>query len=572
MRKHIYFLAIVCSIFSIQTSFSQNEDPIIIQGNSTRSLEPAYRSPESPKILDTVFPISNTNYPLISIYYEPEVAIEKITPATVSMTQKLPQLYHWYTKLGVGTVLMPMAEIYYNSGRDRKRFYGGSVKHLSSFGPIRKQAPANFDRSAANVFLGVAEKRYHWLAELNYKNQGLHFYGFENPNADADSIAQRFNDVGGKAFFSRHRHDSLGVNWTGLLEYNYFNDKRPSIDSIKDWRAREHYVVVGAKAWYRWGDEVFAADMDVKVNAFRYGVPDNQLSTIDTAIVNDNTIFSLRPNITTYSKNGRLKAKLGINITGDFGKKNYAHLYPDMEVKYSLFDDILIPYATFKGGLTQNTLKHLTSQNEFMLTNLRTVNESKTAEIAGGLKGTIARRLGFNLMASFGNIKGKSLFVNDTLYSAGNRFGIVVDTINVATFEGSLNYQFIEKTKIDIIGRFHSYQARNNIYAWNLPQMQFIVRGTYNLYDKFIIQLEANLEGGRKAKVFAPGDDIVLESGQYAKTLGFIADANLSLEYRYNKRVSAFLNLNNVAAQRYSRWYGYPVMSFQALGGITFRF
>jgi outer membrane receptor protein involved in Fe transport len=44
------------------------------------------------------------------------------------------------------------------------------------------------------------------------------------------------------------------------------------------------------------------------------------------------------------------------------------------------------------------------------------------------------------------------------------------------------------------------------------------------------------------------------------------------LEYRYNKRISAFLQVNNLASQRYYRWYNYPVQPIQVMGGITARF
>ena len=76
------------------------------------------------------------------------------------------------------------------------------------------------------------------------------------------------------------------------------------------------------------------------------------------------------------------------------------------------------------------------------------------------------------------------------------------------------------------------------------------------------------MESGRKSPVYlfnlAPDDTPV--------DLGFIADANLHLEYRYNSRFSAFLQFNNLAAQRYKRWNRYPVQGFQVMGGITFGF
>ena len=67
-------------------------------------------------------------------------------------------------------------------------------------------------------------------------------------------------------------------------------------------------------------------------------------------------------------------------------------------------------------------------------------------------------------------------------------------------------------------------------------------------------------------------ENVTIENDQYIKTLNFIVDANLGVEYRYNKRISAFVQMNNFAAQSYQRWYNAPVQQFQFLGGVTFRF
>ena len=130
----------------------------------------------------------------------------------------------------------------------------------------------------------------------------------------------------------------------------------------------------------------------------------------------------------------------------------------------------------------------------------------------------------------------------------------------------------MEKIKIDAIGKFYSYAALNNSYAWNLPRLEIMLRGSYNLFDKFIFNLDLTMEEGRKALVYADGPGISEENGQYYEKLNFIADLNLGVEYRYNKRISAFVQFNNIAAQQYMRWHNTPVQGFQFLGGVTYRF
>ena len=467
---------------------------------------------------------------------------------------------------------MPLAEIYYNSTRTRKLNCGVHARHLSSMGPIRDYAPANFDRTNAKAFIGVNEKHYSYGGDMFYSNNGFHYYGFNNPNANADSIAQRFSTFAMKGNFVYHRHDSLGVNWKAGMEYRHFNNQKPDVDSLKEWHMAEDYVHLNGGAWMKWEDEIFEADASLKINKYQYGEEFQKLTTLDSGLVTNNTVFSLKPHITTYSKNTKLKAKIGVDITVSSVDKAKFILYPDAELKYSLFDNILIPYVQVRGGMKQQTYYSFAQENEFIRSQIPFRNENTRILGLIGMKGTLSKRVGFNIQASFANVKDKALFVTDTTYSDGNKFGIIYDTMNVASVEGSLTYQLLEKTKIDLIGRYNSYSALNNSYAWYLPQVEGILRGTYNLYDKFIFNADITLQGGRKALVYEDGEDVTIENNQYVKTLGFVADANLGLEYRYNKRISAFVNFNNVAAQRYRRWYNYPVQGFQAMAGVTVRF
>jgi len=86
-----------------------------------------------------------------------------------------------------------------------------------------------------------------------------------------------------------------------------------------------------------------------------------------------------------------------------------------------------------------------------------------------------------------------------------------------------------------------------------------------------LFNVDFNIEQGRKALVFTPDTQTTIENGQRIKDLGFITDINLGVEYRYNKRISAFIQFNNLASQRYQRWYNAQVQAFQVLGGVTFR-
>ncbi|MES2589936.1 MAG: hypothetical protein V4622_13240 [Bacteroidota bacterium] len=567
------FFLLLCLSFQVEI-FSQ-EVNLEVSGN--REIEPAYRITKQPKLIDTIIPYSEIQYPLLSLKYETTFALDTIKSAKIKLIDKLADLYPCYAKLGVGSKFMPMAEFYFNSLRSRKSVYGIHLKHLSSVSAIKGFAPSQFDKTNLSLFGTLNEKKYSLDGAMHFSSFGLHQYGLRNENTPKDSIAQRFSDFGTSFTYTKHKHDTLSFNYLVNLKYNYFQDKNSKVDSLQNWFGRENYVNLNSRAWYKFGKEIISADASLALNAFKYGLPNDSLSAFDKGFVNTNLIFNLAPNITTFAKNNRLKIKFGVNFALDILNDNIqpktkVFLYPDIELKYSFFDDILIPYLEVKGGLKQNTFKSLSQENEFLLSNVYLQNENNNVNGKIGLKGTLSNTLMFNTSASFGIYKNKALFVNDTLISGGNQFAVIYDEINVATIQASLIYQVAEKLKIEGIGIFNSYQAKNNIYAWNLPQIQVIARTSYKVMEKLTVKFDLNLEGGRFAKVYTKADSDFEENQQFAKKLGFIPDFNLSGEYHYNQKLSAFLQFNNFVAQRYNRWYNYPVQGFQVLGGVSFRF
>ncbi|MCU0389410.1 MAG: hypothetical protein MUE71_12460, partial [Chitinophagaceae bacterium] len=49
-------------------------------------------------------------------------------------------------------------------------------------------------------------------------------------------------------------------------------------------------------------------------------------------------------------------------------------------------------------------------------------------------------------------------------------------------------------------------------------------------------------------------------------------DLNLGGEFDLTKRVQLWLQFNNIFNNEYQRWNQYPVLGFQALGGVIFTF
>ena len=583
MKKLFFYkicLVLIISTSSALYSWAQPGDNgvIIIQGAGLREVSPASRLNSSPTIVDTNIAAILQEYPLLSPSYSPQASGLKIEEQKYSRKDPTKdKVSPFYAKVGIGSQIMPLGEIYFNSIGKSNFQYGVYGKHISSFQKMKDYAPSYFDRTQSGAFASYYANKYAISSSGHYSNYGFNYYGLRDSLGiiDRKDIAQRFQDAGGDVLFHLHQgqSDSSKLNLKLGLNYNYFGTKRPYEDSLAKWRAGENYVAFNSQLSYRLGREKFLVNLNVFNNNYKYGIPGDSLSLIDTGFVLNDLILQFNPGVVTQMMNDKLRVAVGVDVSVNIRETTKPYIYPLAEIKYSMFDDIFIPYVGIKGGLKQNTLRSLTRQNEFMLPNSRLLNESTVFDAYAGFKGVLSKRLSFNIGANYARVNNKALFVSDTLFSNLNKFAVVYDSINIMTIEGSLSYQMNEKLKIDGIGRFFSYETTNQAYAWNLPQLQFQVRGNYVLNNKFIFNLDLTLETGRRALVFdSKIAGVVIENNQFAAPLKTFADINLSTEYKFNKMITGFIQLNNLAAQRYLRWYNYPLTGFQIMGGATFKF
>ena len=85
----------------------------------------------------------------------------------------------------------------------------------------------------------------------------------------------------------------------------------------------------------------------------------------------------------------------------------------------------------------------------------------------------------------------------------------------------------------------------------------------YNLYQKFLFNLDIIAQGGMKAQEPITNKAVKLNAA---------FDLNFKTEYLFSQSFSAFIQLNNIASSKYPVFLYYPVRGFQIMGGITWSF
>ena len=192
-----------------------------------------------------------------------------------------------------------------------------------------------------------------------------------------------------------------------------------------------------------------------------------------------------------------------------------------------------------------------------------------------GIRGNIAHAFSYSIQAVNRKIENCPLFViDDSISYLENQMNVVYDE-KVNWFRGEFNgaLNIGSKWKGLLMVAYNQAEAVTNEKAYNIPDFEGMVGLSYNLADKILASARVYYIGKRYAQI-SYGDIMTLGSFVAIEpiTLKPAIDANITLEYRYSKVLSAYLEFSNIASQRYMLWNHYPTYRFRFLGGVTYSF
>lgn len=579
--KH-FFLGI-CFLLIAPTAFGQDDqfdETQVVTGVRENAVKNALKLSDSPELVDTTLRAQDLDYTALAKRAETTYYIDTIQAARLRMRESLDRLYKGYIKGGIGLYTTPLAEIRYNSVRSRNSAYGAHARHFSSNGGLNDVLKNSYSDNLVDIWGRKFFRQHEGTIGAKYERNMVHYYGFNQDSLlnmlqnnefatyDSKDIKQIYNYMEGRANWKSYYRDSTKLNHTIDARYYHYSS---AFDS------RENNFLINAHLVKFINNDHYTLDASVDYNnykrltnsRFAYMTTENQDDTQRELASND-AIVKLRPQIVKRGKNWH--ALIGIGIYAELDNTAKFHFYPDAEFKYSLFDDMLIPYVGLTGGLNRNSYNSLTQENPFLLSDVTLFNSSLDYKIYGGIRGRFSRDISFNIGVNYNRTSDMPLMVNDDIYSTENRFDVVYDRVDQFKVFGELTFKKHEKLLIMARGSYTSYSLRTQAEPWHLPNLRIDVTADYNLAKKLYAKLRVHAENDRKA--FSRFDVQGAEQAgtDYSVTLKGFVDADIGFEYRYTNRLSAFIEVKNLFATRYQRWYKYPVQRFLLLGGLTFSF
>jgi hypothetical protein len=453
---------------------------------------------------------------------------------------ELPPLNNVYAKVGFGNYTTPYLDLFVNSGRgsgrDNNMNLAAQAHWLSSNGPLPDQRFSDLRTKLLGSFF-TEQTVFHALG--GFDRTGRRFYGYD---AEVDTLIaamdnrQHFNHIFGGMRFNNTQRTYSDIDYDGGLVVHYVNDrfKQSELNPVFD-------LSVSKKA----------------DNGHRYGgalLVDYSTYRNDSATRNL-LILGLKP---SYRIQGDIWfADLGINIGTD---ERGFFVFPNVRFERELLDKAIVFHALFTGDVVKNNFRRITDENPFVNYNIA-LNNSREWGVTGGLRGAPATGFSYNVQVNWRQVRYLPLYLPDSI--AINRFNVVYDTTaSVVNVHTELGYSFAEKFRVMGSVDYYNYTLKHQFAPWHLPTLKLSAGIKYRPMDK--LETRADVSVFNKMQSRKP-DGTVTE-------LPGVADINIGAAYHITPSFHIFIDANNLMAANYQRWYNYPSLGLNVIGGLKMIF
>lgn len=516
----------------------------------------AVKISELPKIVDTAKVSPEFIYNINPVKYQTTFIPQNIKPAKL-ISEPLPKLYLGYFKGGFGTYISPLAELYIGTKRSTQWNFSSTIVHNSTYGKIKNSTGKNV--FAGNSYNKIGLNGSYFLknnlvinVNSHFINTKNYFYGYNPLLLHTDSVApldkkqienRVINNIYASAGLKTNHTDSTHVNYNLLASFNNTTAKDNTAENILKINTDFNYFL---------NNQFFGIDL-----ALDYIKNQNIDDTVNGALVKFN------PWVGAFGKKWRVVA--GVSTYYDQPLSKY-HFYPRLSMHYNIIDYFLIPYFELQGNYYQNTYSSIVFENPYITPGLGVKPTDNLIKLTFGFRGNISSAIAFNIKIDYDKVNNQYFYVNDTNEYLQNKFTVTYDNMLLTRFLGEISYKSSHKLYLSVKANYYHYSLSNQLKAWHLPNYDISFYAQYKMQDKIIISTNIFAKGNRYAQSFDVNNNII------AKELQGVIDANIGVEYRLSKKLSAYIQLNNIAAAKYYQWNNYPTQRFNAMAGFTFAF
>lgn len=472
----------------------------------------------------------------------------------------IKKLYHGYVKAGYGLENMPLLDISFNSLRSKNFDAGVRFKHLSTSGKIKEYGFPGNSNNLFNVFGTRYFEKFKIGANLAYNRDVVHFYGYNSPPElfSKSETKHSMSDFDGNVNLASINPDKDSWTYQASVGFYNFEDNRSSSEN-------------NAKVELGIGKLLTNAKFNLQVSG-EFGKIKQALYSINRSIIRFQPRFIINENLYSIEVGGNVAIESRNNPSGITPyskpiKDNNYHLYPYLSTSYQVIDDAVKIFATLSGDLQRNDLRNISRENPFFGRNVLLNNTNEKLGIKAGTSIKLEHDLMFVGSVKWSRIKDQPFYYAN--FEIPSTFAVVYDKATLLNFRASLEYKNAEKISFAFSADYNKYKTDQLNEQLYIPALRVGISGHYAIAEKIYLKADVFYNSDVTGNTYISDSTIV--SAQFVNIKGWL-DANVGIDYRYSKVLSAFVSLNNIGFSRYFRWYEYPSYRFLGMAGVTYSF
>jgi len=574
------------------------------------------------KVNDSIFNFSQTfNYTITPSYLPVFSVTSSINPANIMTPAENPITNYGYIRLGMGYPLAPLGDLYLHNRFTDNSFVNLYYNHRSYWGnvPLITGQPADAavdiptsitDDNMQNDMGFAIEHRMgniYMNAGVDYKHHNFVFRGHDagylsylsqhhlsyidairsDPGFIRSALKQTYQFATANiGVASKNLHE--GFSYKADFTFGYTCDNaRQNISEQTSTPVRE--FIGGANGFItKTFDLTHTIGISFDYMAYNKG---NASKWTDWKL-------TATPSY-SYRKNG-IYFFAGLDVEAVYASKNVPkrdsgdlriRLYPNVTITGALNEYFTI-YAQVGGRTAINTYQKIAMENPYILPGLVVENTNTPFDVTIGVRGKMFDLMGYSFFGRYAFVDSMYFYVNsrERVYSAAyptpfdTKHAYLLHNFDVVYSKTSL---FMFGTDIDytnagfearLRGRYYFYAINNKggvTAAYQKPAWEIGLDARYQ-YKNYLFQIGITSRGTTPYLYQYPESPVDPYSGDNpiiiteTRHMSMYIDLGAQVEYRINKRLSAFVYGQNLLNWKYQNYYLYYAHGILGGGGITF--
>ena len=484
---------------------------------------------------DSVHPVFSYDVPQQTLYY----TYSSLPLRPLALTADSASLpFRNYIKAGGGNVstLYLDAGIGSISGKDYETAI--HLHHISQQGDIQYQQSALSGIEAEGT---VHKKETDWHATVDGERNQYNYYGYDHDlyKYAADSLKQVYTTARVCVDMKNKEDTVTGWGYHPAVNASLYNAKFST-----------HETTFGINA-----------PLTYKIDSNLY-LP---LALSGTFTNYATTGVSAANNIVALMAGVEVRQRQGINghalLSLAAGKGGALNVLPDIVGTYTVPGPRLALSGGWLATLRQNTYEQLTTENPY-LSPAYTPQQTRRDEVFANAAAGIGNHLGITARVSWWDYNSLATFLNDV----GDQKQYYIDYINAEaiSFQGGVRYHVANVWSVGVTGDFYSFYGNTpvKVYVWGAPDVK--IKGDFSIVPlpKLTVTAYLALLSGIWERNI---------NGQPVKSAA-ITDLGGNAEYQVVRRLSAFVQIDNLLNEKYQRWAGYQSYGLNIYGGLRLKF